>query len=140
MKKEIKPIYIITILIVPIYLNVSIQGLIVGKAYLKHVIVEGNLGIFINVIEVCICFYLFHKFCETYKEIYKISSITVSYIKVIISPFGFSLLVMLLYDSSLERYVNNNIVSISLSIVLIIITYFLLILKLKSLIKKYISK
>jgi len=74
--KKIKPIYIITILLVPIELDTVIGGLIEGKAYLKHMIIGGKLGTLINIILLIICIYLFHKFCEVYKEIYKIKLIT----------------------------------------------------------------
>ena len=53
--KKIKPIYIITILLVPIELDTVIGGLIEGKAYLKHMIIGGKLGTLINIILLIIC-------------------------------------------------------------------------------------
>ncbi|MGB4270685.1 MAG: hypothetical protein WBK20_16095 [Spirochaetota bacterium] len=138
--RELKPIYIFTILIVPIELIVSINGLIVGKAYLKHIIVEGITGVIINIGDLLICFYLFHKFCEAYKKIYKLRTMIVSYLKVILSPFVIFMIVMLLYDVYFEKYICNQIINIIILVILIVITYIALIRMVKNLIKKYISE
>jgi len=60
--------------------------------------------------------------------------------KIIVSPFGIFLILMLLYDLHFIKYINDKTIGILVTIFLIIMTYLMLIIKLKKLIKKYINE
>lgn len=137
---EIKPIYIMTILLVPIFLNLSINGISEGKAYLRYIILEGNISIIINLIEICISMYFINKFCKIYRELFNLNSLIKAYVKIFFSPFGFSLITMLLFDLYGDFIIYNNMLRLFLFIVLLLLNYLFLIIIIKRLVIKFIEE
>lgn len=116
--KEIKEnkniIYIFMMLIVPLLLDLSLDGMMQGKAYLRNIIISGLWGFLINIIEMLIVIFLIHKFCLIYKNIKNIKSLVKVYIKIISNPFFIFLITFVFFE------IFNHMLGLSYRIIIII--------------------